>query len=98
MRRNGRYRFPISAIAFMSVSFAGIVLAIGMAARAAQALTRFTEHEAEYAALPGALLQPFVAIFALTIVVTVVISAILFLGRRSGVHRLAEARTWPVEH
>ena len=96
--RHSRFRFPVAAITFMSLAFLGIIMAITMASRAAQTLTRSTSFEKAFAGYPWFLFQPFVILFAVTAVIAVVIWATLFAQHRAGVHRLQDAETWPRQH
>lgn len=97
--RNKRFRFPIVAIALMVFSFAGIVFAIHNARAVAFGLAgqTYMRHGQLYTYQPEGLsfMQTFGFAFGVTLVVAVVVWAVLHTLHRSGVHRLAEAQTWP---
>lgn len=99
--RNTRFRFPVAAIALMVFSFAGIVFAIHNARAIAFALAgqTYMRHGQLYTYQPEGVsfMQTFGFAFGVTLVVAVVVWAVLHTLRRSGVHRLAEAQTWPRE-
>lgn len=92
--RRVRFRFPVAAIAFMALAFTGAIMAISMASRAAQGLTRSTPFANSYAGYPWFLLGPFVIMFAITLVIAVAIWGSMYAQRRAGVHRLEHAETW----
>jgi hypothetical protein len=94
-----RFRFPIAGIGFM-VACLGLVLTAIRHARALSAsfagtVQKFGTHEFVYQPDRISLLQSFGFAFGLTLVVTVVVWAVLHTMRRSGVHRLEDAQTWP---
>jgi hypothetical protein len=94
-----RFRFPVAAIALMAFSFAGIVFAIHNARAIAFSLagSTYMRHGVLYTYRPEGLsfLQTFGFAFAVTLVCAVAAWAVLHTLHRSGVHRLAEAQTWP---
>ncbi len=102
MISNGsRFRFPVAAIALMVFSFAGIVFAIHNARAVAFSLAgqTYMRHGQLYTYQPEGMsfMQSFGFAFGITLVVAVVVWAVLHTLHRSGVHRLAEAQTWPRE-
>ena len=97
--RGSRFRFPLAAITLMTVSFAGIVYAIHNARAIADSLAgqTYMHHGKLYAYQPEgpSLMQTFGFAFGVTLVVTLVVWAVMHTMHRSGVHRLADAQTWP---
>lgn len=97
--RNKRFRFPIAAIALMVATFAGILYAIRLARTVSYAFsgTQYVFRGQPYVYRPDHLsfVQTFGFAFGVTIVCTIAVLAILHVTRRAGVHRLADAQTWP---
>ena len=101
MSRN-RFRYSWAAIAFMTLSLATVLTAIHDARTAAQNLAGKTYlmegHTYEfYRPDHLSFLQTFGFAFGVTVVATVAVVVAMFALRRSGVHRLEEAKTWPAE-
>ena len=97
-----RFRFPLPGIAFMAISLALVLTAIRAARGIAQALAGKTyvfEGHTYMFYRPDNLsfLQTFGFVFGLTVACTLLILAVMYALRRAGVHRLAEAKTWPVQ-
>lgn len=99
--RNSRFRFPIAGIALMAFSFAGILYAIHSAREISYSLAgqTYMRHGQLYTYRPEGMsfMQTFGFAFGVTLVVAVVTWAVLHTMHRSGIHRLAEAQTWPRE-
>jgi len=95
--RNKRFRFPIAAIALMTVSFGMLVYAIRLARAisytyaASSQMFKGAAYEPDHVSI----MQTFGFAFGVTVVLTVVVLAILHVTGRAGVQRLADAETWP---
>jgi hypothetical protein len=89
------FRYPVATIVLMAVIFAGTVVAIEKASSIAVALPRVNPQLPPIPPLPYSLPQTLAVMFALTYAAAVVIWAVLHALRRSGVHRLHDAETWP---
>jgi hypothetical protein len=96
--RNG-FRFPMAGIAFMAISLGLVLWAIRNAQTIANSFATktyvFQGHTYSYEASNLGFAPSFVVTFALTLVVTVAVYVVIHRMRRSGVHRLSDAQTWP---
>ena len=99
MSRN-RFRYSWAAVAFMTLSL-GIVLYIIREGRIIAASMAGKTYVFEghtyifYGTGNVSFLQTFGFAFGVTIAVAVIVVVAMFALRRSGVHRLEEAKTWP---
>lgn len=94
-----RFRFPVAGIAFMMLSL-GVVLVAIRNARMLEQMFIGTTYTFEgslyrYPPEPLSVLDVFGFAFGATLVLAVVVWALLHTFHRSGVHRLADAQTWP---
>lgn len=101
MRAN-RFHFSWFAIAFMTFSLAIVLYIIregrAIAASMAGKTYIFEGHTYKfYGTGHVSFLQTFGFAFGVTIVCAVMVVLAMFALRRSGVHRLEEAKTWPAE-
>lgn len=85
-----QFRFPRSTVFLMCIILAGLVLAIEKAKTIVQ-MKEGLPHETVAVWHPLFWLYPFAVVLA----VVVAVWGILFALRRTGMHRLDRARTWP---
>jgi uncharacterized membrane protein len=97
--KSNRFRFPIAGITFMVLTLGVVLLAIRNARELANSFAGstylFKGHMYVYQPEGLSFVQTFGFAFGITLVVAVLIWAVLHRLHRSGVHRLAEAETWP---
>jgi hypothetical protein len=99
---NNRFRFPLTGIGFMIISLAVVLYVIREARAAAQALEGktyvFEGHTYPfYGTGHISFLQTFGFAFGVSAALALIVVGALYAMRRAGVHRLAQAQTWPVE-
>lgn len=93
-----RFRFPISAIAFMSASLALVLVAIRDARVISDAFSRHIALHGSHASYDNGLMVTFGSfwlLFAVAVACALITLAIMHALHRSGTHRLADAQTWP---
>ncbi|MGH9524502.1 MAG: hypothetical protein ACRD3E_18420 [Terriglobales bacterium] len=101
MSRN-RFRFSWAAIGFMTLTLAIVLYIIreGRTIAGAMAGKTYTFEGHTYTFYGTghiSFLQTFGFAFSVTVVLVLIVMAAMFALHRSGVHRLEEAKTWPVD-
>ena len=96
-----RFRFPISAIAFMVATLGLVLTAIRMARIASDVASKraivYGAHGLFYVAGRPSFLQTFGFAFVITMVCAVVALLVMHALHQSGTDRLADAQTWPIQ-